>query len=134
MNSLDMQYKSLVNEILEKGVTKSGRNGNTKSIFSANIIHNMAEGFPLLTHRKLHFPSIVTELLWFMKGRTDLKWLLDNDCNIWTGDCYKQYKDKHHILLKDTAWTEKEFVEKVKTDDEFSKKWGAIVNMIFREL
>ena len=92
MNSLDKQYTELLATILEHGIDKEDRTGTgTRSIFGYTIRHNMAEGFPLLTTKKLYFKGIVTELLWFLRGRTDLRYLLENDCHIWTGDAYKVY-------------------------------------------
>jgi thymidylate synthase len=92
MNSLDKQYTDLLQDILDNGVRKEDRTGTgTISVFGRQIRHKMSEGFPLLTTKKMAFKTMVTELLWFLKGRSDLKYLLDNDCNIWTGDCYQAY-------------------------------------------
>jgi len=92
MNNLDKQYTDLLQNILDNGVTKSDRTGTgTLSVFGRQIRHKMSKGFPLLTTKKMPFRLIATELLWFLKGRSDLKYLLDNDCNIWTGDCYQAY-------------------------------------------
>jgi thymidylate synthase len=100
----------------------------------------MSEGFPLLTTKKMHWKSIVTELLWFLRGDTNIKFLLDYDCHIWDGDAYKNYIDKSYdVLLKDllknkdtsesnniklNALSKEEFIKQIKTDNEFAKKWG----------
>jgi thymidylate synthase len=95
MNNLDRQYLELVNHILRFGNTKSDRTGTgTKSIFGWQIRHSMKEGFPLLTTKKMAFKTMVTELLWFLRGDTSIEYLLENDCNIWTGDCYRAYLEE----------------------------------------
>jgi thymidylate synthase len=90
MNSLDKQYKDLLFEVLEKGVKKSDRTGTgTRSLFGKQIRHKMIEGFPLLTTKKMPFKIITTELLWFLRGDTNIKFLHDHDCHIWDGDYEK---------------------------------------------
>ena len=91
MNKLDLDYQNLLKDILENGVKKETRNGGTISIFGRQIRHDMKDGFPLLTTKKMPFKTIVTELLWFLRGDTNIKYLVDNDCNIWNGDAYKAY-------------------------------------------
>ena len=90
MNNLDKQYKNLLKKLLLEGADKSDRTGTgTLSIFGHTIRHNMAEGFPLLTTKKMAVKSIMTELKWFLKGRTDIQYLRDNNCKIWDGDYEK---------------------------------------------
>jgi thymidylate synthase len=90
MNNIDRQYKELSYHILNFGVDKADRTGTgTKSIFGWQIRHNMKDGFPLLTTKKMAWKSIVTELLWFLRGDTNIKFLHDNNCHIWDGD-YKK--------------------------------------------
>mgnify|MGYP000088387814 CR=1 FL=1 len=90
MNILDAQYKSLLFEILTQGVNKSDRTGTgTRSVFGEHIKHDMSDGCPLLTTKRVAFKTMVTELRWFLKGRTDIKYLQDNDCKIWDGDYEK---------------------------------------------
>ena len=91
MNRLDLDYQNLLKDILENGVKKETRNGETKSVFGRQIRHKMSEGFPLLTTKKMYFKGIVTELLWFLRGDTNIKYLVDNDCNIWNGDAIKNW-------------------------------------------
>ena len=92
MNKLDEQYQSLLQDILDNGVVKSDRTGTgTRSVFGRQIRHKMSEGFPLLTTKKMAFKSIVTELLWFLRGDTNIKYLVDNACHIWDGDAYEGY-------------------------------------------
>jgi thymidylate synthase len=101
MNNIERQYQQLLQDILDNGVEKKDRtNTGTISVFGRQIRHKMSEGFPLLTTKKMHFKSITTELLWFLRGDTSIKYLLDNDCNIWTGDTYKAYLKKCDELEK----------------------------------
>jgi len=90
MNNIDRQYKELLNYILHFGVDKADRTGTgTKSTFGWQIRHDMKEGFPLLTTKKVAFKTMVTELLWFLRGDTNIKFLHDNNCHIWDGDYEK---------------------------------------------
>jgi len=90
MNNLDKQYKELLETILHYGVDKKDRTGTgTKSIFGYTIRHNMKDGFPILTTKKVAFKTMVTELRWFLQGRTDIQYLRDNNCKIWDGDYEK---------------------------------------------
>ena len=90
MNNLDKQYKELLETILHYGVDKKDRTGTgTQSIFGYTIRHNMQDGFPLLTTKKVAFNTMVTELRWFLKGRTDIEYLRENNCKIWDGDYNK---------------------------------------------
>lgn len=91
MNKLDHDYQALLNDILIYGHIKKTRNGHTRSVFGRTIRHNMADGFPLLTTKKLHFRGIVAELLWFLRGSTDIRELWKDKCHIWDGDWYKRY-------------------------------------------
>jgi thymidylate synthase len=124
MNNLDKQYKDLLQDILDNGVTKSDRTGTgTISVFGRQIRHKMSEGFPLLTTKKIYFKGVITELLWFLRGDTNIKYLVDNDCHIWDGDAYKKF----HQSFPETEMLSKEhFIQRIKTDDEFAKKWGEL--------
>jgi thymidylate synthase len=119
-NSIEEQYIALLNEISHDGVVKSDRTGTgTKSIFGRQIRHNMADGFPLLTTKKMAVKSMFTELKWFLKGDTNIKYLVDNGCNIWNGDAYKRF-----TYYTDESTSMERFIELIKNDDEFAKKWG----------
>lgn len=123
MNSLDTQYQDLLKTILDYGITKSDRTGTgTKSIFGYTIRHNMKDGFPLLTTKKMAIKSLMTELKWFLKGDTNIKYLVDNNCNIWNGDAYKRYTN--NFLGYEDVPTMEWFVNEIKTNDEFANKWG----------
>ena len=124
MNKLDKDYTNLLKDILENGVSKQDRTGTgTISVFGRQIRHKMSDGFPLLTTKKMYFKGIVTELLWFLRGDTNIKYLVDNDCHIWDGDAYKKYSND-----KDTVGplTITQFIEEIKTNEEFAKKWGEL--------
>ena len=125
MNQLDKQYQDLLFELITCGVVKETRNGKTVSVFGRQIRHKMKDGFPLLTTKKMYFKGIVTELLWFLRGDTNIKYLVDNDCHIWDGDAYRNYCEQQARKLIQGC-TYQEFVEKIKTDFEFAKQWGEL--------
>jgi thymidylate synthase len=137
MNQLDKEYQMLLEYILGNGVEKKDRTGTgTLSVFGWQIRHNMKDGFPLLTTKKMAWKTMVTELLWFLRGDTNIKFLVDNGCHIWDGDAYKNYCKRFmdEYLEKNELgesyrnslrpYPIEEFVNKIKTDDEFAKKWG----------
>jgi thymidylate synthase len=93
MNTLDEQYQALLQDILDNGVRKQDRTGTgTISLFGKQIRHKMSEGFPLLTTKKMPFRLIATELIWFLRGDSDIRFLWENNCTIWDGDWEKNYK------------------------------------------
>ena len=127
MNTLDKQYQTLLQSILDFGVDKEDRTGTgTRSIFGYTIRHNLNDGFPLLTTKKMAIKSVMTELKWFLKGDTNIQYLVKNGCNIWNGDAFKNFKTKFNgpAIAKGELFDEKVFVEKIKTDNEFAKEWG----------
>jgi thymidylate synthase len=126
MNKLDKQYQDLLQDILDNGINKTDRTGTgTISVFGRQIRHNMKDGFPLLTTKKMAFKTMVTELLWFLRGDTNIKYLVDNNCHIWDGDAYKNYLRIHSECI-DGLESQEEFINKIKTDDEFANKWGEL--------
>jgi len=125
MNKLDLDYQNLLKDILENGVKKETRNGGTISVFGRQIRHNMKDGFPVLTTKKMAFKTMVTELLWFLRGDTNIKFLVDNGCNIWTGDAYKNFMNTSEGD-PDLIWNQEQFINMIKTDDEFARKWGEL--------
>jgi thymidylate synthase len=132
MNKLDKDYQALLQDILDNGVKKTDRTGTgTISVFGRQIRHNMKDGFPLLTTKKMAFKTMVTELLWFLRGDTNIKYLVDNGCHIWDGDTWENYKKEcinrfktEPLIAKYAITNKEEFINKIKTDDEFAKKWG----------
>ena len=126
MNTLDKQYQNLLQDILDYGVEKKDRTGTgTKSIFGYTIRHNMSEGFPVLTTKKMAWKTMVTELLWFLRGDTNIKFLVDNNCHIWDGDAFNNFMNTSEGD-PDMIWNKEQFIHLVKTDDEFAKKWGEL--------
>jgi thymidylate synthase len=123
MNNVERQYQQLLGDILENGVDKKDRTGTgTLSVFGRQIRHKMSEGFPLLTTKKMAWKTMVTELLWFLRGDTNIKFLLDYDCHIWDADAYKNYTN--NFLGYEDVPSKEEFIKEIKTDDEFAEKWG----------
>jgi thymidylate synthase len=126
MNNLDKQYQALLQDILDNGTEKKDRTGTgTISVFGRQIRHKMSEGFPLLTTKKMAWKVLVTELLWFLRGDTNIKFLVDNGCHIWDGDAFKNFMDKSEGD-PDMIWNQDQFVHLIKTDDEFANKWGEL--------
>jgi thymidylate synthase len=126
LNNLDKQYQHLLQDILEYGVDKQDRTGTgTKSIFGYMIHHNMRNGFPLLTTKKVPFKTMATELMWFLMGDTNIKYLVDNNCHIWDGDAFKNFMTKSEGD-PDMIWNQDQFIHLIKTDDKFAKEWGEL--------
>jgi len=126
MINIERQYQQLLRDILENGVEKKDRTGTgTLSVFGRQIRHKMSQGFPLLTTKKMAWKTMVTELLWFLRGDTNIKFLLDYDCHIWDGDTYKNYASKTSLDPVEQL-TKEQFIKKIKTDEEFAKTWGEL--------
>ena len=120
MNSLDLRYQGILQDILLEGKEKGDRTGTgTISVFGKQIRHDMSEGFPLLTTKKMAVKTMMTELKWFLKGDTNIKYLVDNNCHIWDGDAYKAYPHKDEL-------TQKEFIQKIKSDWKFARNYGEL--------
>ena len=142
-NGLDEQYIDLLKDILENGIKKDTRNGKVLSVFGRSIRYKFKDGkFPLLTTKKMAWKTMVTELLWFLRGDTNIKYLVDNNCHIWDGDAYQAYIKRYNKgeyvgktkLLENSKknrtltepFTIEEFIDKIKTDNEFAKRWGEL--------
>ena len=128
MNNIERQYQQLLRDILENGVEKKDRTGTgTLSVFGRQIRHKMSEGFPLLTTKKMAWKTMVTELLWFLRGDTNIKFLLDYDCHIWDGDAYKNYITKfRQECVNCPEITKEEFIKGIKTDEKLAEWWGEL--------
>ncbi|CAM9152379.1 thymidylate synthase [Mycoplasma marinum] len=117
------QYLSLIKEVLEEGKAKGDRTGTgTISKFATQRRYDLTKGFPLLTTKKIFWKAVVHELLWFIKGDTNIKYLVDNGVRIWNEWPYANFK-KHSDY---NGETQKEFVQKIKEDEEFAKKHGEL--------
>jgi thymidylate synthase len=124
MNILDDNYKQLLLDIIRNGVEKKDRTGTgTLSVFGRQIRHKMSEGFPILTTKKVAWKQVVSELLWFLTGQSNIAFLLKHNNHIWDGDAYKNYAAKTSMDV-DGQLTKEEFIKEVKTNNEFAKKWG----------
>lgn len=117
--------------ILDNGVEKMDRTGvGTRSIFGYQMRFNLSDGFPLLTTKRVHFKSILHELLWFIRGDTNIRYLVSNGVNIWNDWPYQNWLKetgqnvKYQTYSPEWRANMKEFVEKIKEDDEFASKYG----------
>ena len=144
MNKVDTEYFRIVNDILTNGRLKKNRTGvDTIGIFGAQAKYNVdLNAFPLLTTKKVHWPAIVHELLWFISGSTNIKYLVDNNVRIWNEWAYKKYSDwwenrakfytspenmeREIPALQENKLTQEEFVEKIKFDESFANRWGEL--------
>lgn len=109
------QYLDLAQHVLKNGKQRGDRTGTgTISTFGYQNRYDLREGFPLMTTKEMFLDGIIYELLWFLKGDTNIKYLLDHKVNIWNKDCYRNYKEKGGTL------TYKEFIAKIKEDAQFA--------------
>ena len=130
-NNVDKQYQALLQDILNNGIEKKDRTGTgTLSVFGRQLRFNDIEHhFPILTTKKMPFKTIVTELLWFLRGDTNIQYLVQNGCHIWDGDAYKNYLTKGSKLNEELGgvpdyYSKEEFIKQIKTDESFAKKFG----------
>jgi len=126
-NRIEEQYRALLGTLLENSTEKSDRTGTgTHSVFGRQIKHHMKDGFPLLTTKRMAVKTMMTELKWFLKGDTNIKYLVDNNCNVWNGDAYKKYIDNTSEKYGRDPDTLEEFIDRIKTDEHFAKVWGEL--------
>ena len=131
MNNLDKSYQNLLQDILENGIHKQDRTGTgTISVFGRQIRHKMSDGFPLITTKKMAFKTMVTELLWFLRGDTNIKFLVDNGCHIWDGDAYKSYEKWYDAVAVHSPFgevprmTKENFITAIKLNEDWAERWG----------
>ena len=94
MSKIDVEYHNLLDKILQEGFIYEDPNRkgvNRIEISSYTFRHEFKDGFPAITTKKLHYKNVVTELIWFLRGDTNIKYLVDNGCNIWNKDAYNYY-------------------------------------------
>ena len=122
----EYQYLDLMKEILERGIRKVDRGTNIVlySLFGRQTRYDLSQGFPLLTTKKVYWKGVIHELYWFMSGQTNIKYLVDNNVHIWDDYPYKIYKGKRGKGEGKSLLSKEEFIEKIRTDDKFAKKWG----------
>lgn len=129
MSYADIQYHALLNELVQQAQETNANENRTDvktySMFGKQMRFDLSKGFPLLTTKKIHFKSVVTELLWFLKGDTNIKYLLEHKNHIWTDWRYKEYyesnaEDPHGLLTKE------EFEQKIVNDPNFADTYGDI--------
>jgi thymidylate synthase len=117
MNTLDKKYQDLLQDILDNGIQKSDRTGTgTLSVFGRQIRHNMKQGFPILTTKKVAWKGVVSELLWFLTGQTNISFLLKHNNHIWDGDAYNGYLKRVGGGL--TPATKERFIEMITNGEE----------------
>ena len=122
MSNIEKQYQGILRKLVLYGKEKGDRTGTgTLSYFGDQIRHNMADGFPLLTTKKMAVKTMMTELKWFLKGDTNIKYLVDNNCHIWNGDAYKAYR-----RIPTNQLDERTFIHRIKTQDWFAKELGEL--------
>lgn len=128
INTLDGKYQHLLKYILNFGTDKKDRTGTgTRSVFGTQIRHKMSEGFPLLTTKKMAIKTMMTELKWFLKGDTNIKYLLENNCHIWTGDAIKNYEKHNGEIDGGPHVTKYEYFEDLILNKEgFAEEWGEL--------
>lgn len=125
-NKLDRDYLGLVKKVLEKGNVRNDRTDTgVLSLFGEQMYFPMSAGFPILTSKHVSIKTVATELKWFLKGHTNIRYLVKNNCNIWTGDAYKKYKKVWDYDLDEPLSIE-DFTERIKTDDDFARVWGEL--------
>lgn len=124
-NKEEQQYLDILSDLLENGVDKEDRTGTgTKTLFCRSMRFDLSKSFPLLTTKRVYFKGVVTELIWFLSGSTNIKYLVDNDVHIWDEWPYKEYCKKQSNQKQ--LITQQEFIQKIKDCDAFAKKWGSI--------
>ena len=117
------QYLDFLRNILDKGSRKDDRTGvGTISTFGYQMRFDLSEGFPLLTTKKVFLRAIIHELLWFIKGETNIRPLVLENVKIWNDWPYKKYSESSEYKGE----TMEEFIEKIKEDEEFAKVWGEL--------
>jgi thymidylate synthase len=125
------QYLNLLQDILDNGIDKDNRTGiKTRSLFGRQVRYDLSEGFPLMTTKKMATRAIIHELLWFLSGDTNIKYLVDNNVRIWNEWPFQHYIESKNLQeiypMYSVQWKYrmKEFIHRIKNDDQFAKRWG----------
>lgn len=125
------QYLDLLKDIMKNGYEKKEFNSGIKlkSVFGRQIRFDLSKGFPLLTTKKVFTRGIIVELLWFLQGSSNIKYLIDNNVHIWDEWAYRIYKNNTKDKKK---LSQEEFVQKIKEDNSFANKCGDILTVYGR--
>lgn len=128
MNRVDSQYLDILSDIIENGTHKETRSGKVRSVFCRTMRFDLNEGLPLLTTKRVYYKGIIHELLWFLSGDTNIKYLVDNNVNIWNDDAYRHYCGIADIL-KPTPYSlnKTDFIESIKNNDHTPSDIGSYV-------
>lgn len=124
----EFQYLNLVEEVLKNGIRNvdRGTGSVSYSLFGRQTRYDLSKGLPLLTTKKVYWKGVLHELYWFISGQSNIKYLIDNNVHIWDDYPYKIYNE-HRLKSKALReMTKEEFIEKVKNDAKFGKKWGEL--------
>lgn len=126
-NPNEHAYLTLLRDVQENGAYKDDRTKTgTKSVFGRQIRFDLAKGFPLLTTKKMFLRGIIHELLWFLKGESNIKYLVDNNVHIWDAWPYKHYCLAQNKNKKLPELSQNEFIERIKQDADFARNWGGL--------
>ena len=122
--SAEYQYLELGKQILKEGIEQKDRGTKvrTYSVFGIRHVYDLSDGFPLLTTKRVYWNGVIQELYWFLSGQTNIKYLVDHNVHIWDDYPYKIYREKN----PKSKMTKDEFVQKIKEDSKFAKKWGEL--------
>lgn len=120
----EYQYLNLLQNILDRGFRKVDRGtlDASYSLFGKQMRFDLSQGFPLLTTKKVYWKGVLYELFWFMKGHSNIKYLVDHQVHIWDDYPYKIYKLKN----PKAKLTKDEFIEKIAQDNKFASEWGEL--------
>lgn len=128
----EYQYLNLLKDVLKNGVKNvdRGTKAVSYSVFGRQTRYDLSQGVPLLTTKKVYWKGVLHELYWFISGQSNIKYLVDNNVHIWDDYPYKIYlKSTNHLINKSSnqqILTKEEFIEKIRTDEKFAKKWGEL--------
>lgn len=133
LNSADPQYINLLSDILKNGIRENKERTGTGTIktFGQMLRFDLSNGFPLLTTKKMFIKGIIYELLWFLKGNSNIRYLVKNGVNIWNEWPFQNYLVKNGLDKKIPKYSEKwneemnRFIEKIKKNSKFAEKWGS---------
>ena len=124
----EYQYLNLLRDVMESGRDEKEFNTGIvfRGVFGRQIRFDLSKGFPLLTTKKVFMRGILHELIWFLRGSSNVKYLVDNDVHIWDEWAYKGYKATQIKNTSVKILSQEEFISKIKENEKFAKKWGEL--------